>query len=136
MSRSKTSAVRMSAAEFEAKASELRLAGLTIRQIASRLDRSVSGTAQALERALARTQKDAGDSMEAWRAVEVARLDRLLVAVWPMAIKGNLGAVDRALRIAERRAKLLGLDASVDVSATCNLTTMTDEQLRRLARGA
>lgn len=42
---------------------------------------------------------------------DAERLDQLLIAVWPMATKGSLGAVDRVLRLLERRAALLGLDA-------------------------
>jgi hypothetical protein len=35
----------------------------------------------------------------------------MLLALWPQVLKGNQGAIDRALRVMERRAKLLGLDA-------------------------
>jgi hypothetical protein len=40
------------------------------------------------------------------RALENDRLDRLHVAVWPAAAKGDVNAVDRALRISERRERL------------------------------
>lgn len=41
---------------------------------------------------------------------EVALLGSIQAAVVPKALDGQLGAVDRVLHIAERRAKLLGLD--------------------------
>jgi len=44
-------------------------------------------------------------------AMEVERLDAMLMAVWAKAKKGDVAAVDRVLKIQERRAKLLGLDA-------------------------
>jgi len=43
--------------------------------------------------------------------LELARLDALLMACWAQAKSGHLGAIDRALRVLDRRAKLLGLDA-------------------------
>jgi len=48
--------------------------------------------------------------------------------------KVRLGAVDRALRIAARRAALLGLDAPVTLAGV-DLTRLTDDQLLRLGRG-
>lgn len=39
-------------------------------------------------------------------ALEVDRLDRMHMAVWAKAARGDLGAVDRALRISERRERL------------------------------
>lgn len=40
------------------------------------------------------------------RALESDRLDRLHAAVWPKALKGELDAVDRILRLSERREKV------------------------------
>ena len=56
----------------------------------------------------------AGDGRENARTVrdlEVKRLDNIMIRRYPQAMDGNQGAVDRMLRIMERRAKLLGLDA-------------------------
>jgi hypothetical protein len=39
------------------------------------------------------------------------RLDRALNAMWQAVLDGNLQAIDRFLRVEERRAKLRGLDA-------------------------
>jgi hypothetical protein len=41
----------------------------------------------------------------------IGRLDRMLTAVWDKVRQGNERAIDTALRIEERRAKLNGLDA-------------------------
>ena len=45
------------------------------------------------------------------RTLELERLDKLWFAMYRQATQGNQGAVDRCIRIMERRAKLLGLDA-------------------------
>jgi hypothetical protein len=42
--------------------------------------------------------------------MELERLDRLFAAVWPLAIAGDLAAVDRVLKIMARRAKMEGFD--------------------------
>ncbi len=42
--------------------------------------------------------------------VEVARLDRLLMGVWPRAKKGDEHAARVALQISKRRSELLGID--------------------------
>ena len=39
-----------------------------------------------------------------------------MLGVWKQAKDGHLGAIDRVLKIQERRAKLLGLDAPSKVS--------------------
>lgn len=62
-------------------------------------------------RELERVQGYVNGLAEDVKELEVQRLDRLLLAVWKKAAEGDLGAVDRALRIMERRARLLGLDA-------------------------
>ncbi len=42
--------------------------------------------------------------------LELKRLDELMFALWDRAIQGEFKAVDRVLKIMERRAKILGLD--------------------------
>lgn len=49
-------------------------------------------------------------------AAEISRLeqeslDQMQASVWAQALSGHMGALDRVLRIMERRARLLGLDA-------------------------
>ncbi len=59
------------------------------------------------------------EAAEDARSLEQARLDALLRAVWDLAMTGDLPAVDRVLKISERRSRLLGLDAPqrVDLGA-------------------
>jgi hypothetical protein len=52
------------------------------------------------------------------KEVELARLDRLQVAIWEAVIKGDVQAIDRYLKIMKRRAELLGLDAPVKADVT------------------
>jgi hypothetical protein len=51
------------------------------------------------------------ESVEQARALELLRLDEIMNGgVWQRAKDGDLGAIDRVLKIMERRARLLGLD--------------------------
>ena len=51
------------------------------------------------------------ENVDEVRTIELQRLDSLLFSIWPEAQKGTLKAVDMVVKIMERRAKLLGLDA-------------------------
>jgi hypothetical protein len=55
-------------------------------------------------------ERTIGNPAKELRDLEAARLDRLQEQPWLQAVQGNLAAIDRCLRIMERRAKLLGLD--------------------------
>ena len=110
---SKTSERRLVAAERQGQALDLRKAGVSFPAIAKQLGyRSVASAYDAVLAALKRTQQEPADEV---RRLAVERLDRILFAVWKRAIDPNdpqqFEALDRVLRIEQRRAKLLGLDA-------------------------
>lgn len=100
---------RLEAAERQRQALQLRQAGVAYEDIAQRLGYSGRSSAwRSVMSALKQTLQEPADEV---RTLELERLDRMLLGLWPQAVHGNQGAVDRALRIMERRAKLLGLDA-------------------------
>lgn len=91
------------------QALELRKAGATYDQIALQLGYSQrSGAHHAVQRGLSDFMQPVADDV---RALELARLDTLLMGLWNAARNGNIGAVDRAIKIMERRSAYLGLDA-------------------------
>lgn len=125
---SKTSQRRIEAVEKQKKALDLRKAGATYGAIAKQLGyANDSGAEHAVKAALKATVQDAADSV---RELELERLDALLLNMWSQVQKGNQGAVDRVLRIMERRAKLLGLDAPTKSQVT--IEKMTDDELIKL----
>jgi len=109
---SKTSPRRIEAAAKHVEALQLRKAGATYQQIADTLGYSVAGAEKAVKSALADMKHEPAQELI---ILERARLDALLMGIWAQAVKGNQGAIDRALRIMERRAKLLGLDMPVQM---------------------
>jgi hypothetical protein len=107
---------RLSAAERQRNALELRKAGIGYQQIADALGyRGVSGAYYAVQSALKRTMREPSKAV---RALEQARLDKILSAVWPAAISGDLNAIDRVLKIMARRAALLGLNSPRKIAPT------------------
>jgi hypothetical protein len=121
--------------ERDNQAVELRRRGLSHRQIAAQMGyKSPSSAYDAIERALAESSREAHDEV---RALELGRLDDMRRICWRILASKHitvsqgrvithpetgeivtddmplLQAIDRLLRISERTAKLLGLDAPV-----------------------
>ena len=115
MPESKSSPRRIAAKERQKQALELRIAGVTFQTIADRVGyKSPQAAWDAVSRALAEIPRPAAEQL---RALDVERLDKLEVAVWPRALRGEPDAVLSALRILGQRAKLLGLEVPVPTIA-------------------
>ncbi len=138
------------AAVRSVQALELRIAGGSYRQIAKTLDVSVSVAHHYVVEALRETREVAIERAEELKIVELARLDS-----WTLKLTSGRTltprVVDTLLRISERRARLLGLDAPVKrefsgpgggpiqiapASTRWDLTKLSNEQLDELERMA
>lgn len=109
----KTRPKQLKARLRDAEAVELRLAGKVYREIAEELGYADAGEAyHAVQRSIARVE---AEGVEQLREVEQARLEKLHGAFWGDAVAGDGKAADRALRISERRSRLMGLDGPVKV---------------------
>jgi hypothetical protein len=105
-------AQRAAVAQRRRQAIALRLGGADLQTIADRLGYSSRAAVSVdIQRAHEAALREAGADIEVWRALELGRLDRLQLAVWSSAMGGNCRAADVALRIIDRRCRLLGLDA-------------------------
>jgi hypothetical protein len=105
-------------AERRVKAFNLRKAGATYRDIAKQLEVEHSTIVQDVKAVMKELQKEQLVEADSYRAMELERLDAMQTQMWSQVQKGNQGAVDRVLRIMERRSKLLGLDAPTKVAPT------------------
>lgn len=115
--------------EDEIKALELRRAGVTYPEIGQQLGINPGTAHRYVFAALARTQQEPADEV---RKIEVDRLDRMQRAYWPGVLRGDEKAGQLMLRIQERRAKLLGLDAPVKHDVT--LTDAVSAEIAELAQ--
>lgn len=110
-SESKASPRRVEAAVRQQEALQLRLRGQTYREIAEATGyASESGARKAVETALQAIRDECEETAEEVRSMELQRLDKMLDGVWSSAIGGDPKGIEAALKIMDRRAKLLGLD--------------------------
>lgn len=117
-------------AQRREKAIQLRLAGATFDQIAEQCGFTDRSSAYAAVRR--GVQRIGREQAEELFDVDNARLDRLLMAVWPKAMQGDLAAVDRVLAIMQRRARMLGYDG-VGITMQTQVTTDDGKQQITLA---
>ena len=106
------------AAERRIKALELRKTGLSYRAIGDALGVSHGQAYNDVMRALRQLAKKQDGIAEELRILEDQRLDDMLAPMMTQAKRGNQGAVDRVLRIMDRRARLWGLDAPQKIAPT------------------
>ncbi|WP_327415412.1 hypothetical protein [Streptomyces sp. NBC_01233] len=133
---SASKAKRAEVAERRKNAIQMVLAGLDYETIAERLGYASRGAAhtdvtRALTANLADLKKEAGTLRE----VQARRYQRLLAAVWPKALKGDLKAVETAARLTDRVVKLYGLAEPdrLDLDVTGQVTA---EDLMEIIRNA
>jgi len=136
MSESKTSQRRLRAIERQRQALELRKAGVAFDEIARTLGYAGPSSAyRAVMSALKRTLQEPADEV---RKLELARLDRAQRTAWERMLQGDLDALGKVLKIMERRAKLLGLEAPTKIAPTDpsgehEFHLSEDERIRRTA---
>ena len=104
--------------ERQLQALDLRKAGFTYRAIGDRLGVDYTTAYKDVQSELKRLSALALDSAGELRQMELERLDMLTKGLEPMAAVGKPDAVSAYLRVMERRAKLLGLDAPVRQEVT------------------
>ena len=109
--KSKTAPARVTADMLRRQAVQLRMAGCTLEEIGKQIGRSKGSVSKYINQALAEFARDTEEAIAEVKRMEDARIERLIRAHWPQAIKGHLAATDRVIRLMERKARLHGLDA-------------------------
>lgn len=118
MSRSKTSPPSVGKLENRRKAVQLRKAGFTYQEIADQIGMTRGNAYKLVAEAMQEFKTESAEEAQEVKRVELARLDHATRAIWSQVANGNHGAIDRLLRIMDRRAKLLGLDAPSKLAPT------------------
>ena len=114
------------------QAIKLRQAGATLEDIARQLGfKGAAGAYKSVMRELGATAQDHGEGTEAVRQLELQRLDQMQFPLWPQVLSGDVQATTTALRIQERRAALLGLDAPKQIEARVRIDVMSWNQALR-----
>lgn len=90
------------------KALDLKMSGLFWQDVADQLGyNSAQAACKAVHDMLKRTEREITAE---YRAVAVMRLDGLLQSIWTKVLAGDIQAVMTAVKIEDRRGKLMGLD--------------------------
>lgn len=112
--------------ETEARALDLRKRGYTFAEIGKQLGITMQGAHLAVHRALDKIASLGAEEARDLRRIELERLDRLQKALAPKANKGNAESARALLRVMDRRARLLGLDAPVKSDLNFNATGLAE----------
>ena len=114
------------------QAVQLRVLGFTHEAIAKEVGYSTpSASYKAVMRELNATARDHSESNEALRTLELKRLDQWLQSITTQAVRGDLSAVNTAVRISESRRNLLGLDAPKQLEARIKVDVISWNQALR-----
>lgn len=140
MAKAETSAGTLSTAERRAFVLTLRKTGATYRKIAAAAVQRYGGESlpdgwderyayKDTMRELERLRETMHEDCQFVLQVELERLDRLMEAMWSRAADGDEAAIDKVLKIMDRRAKYLGLDArfKVDLTTPVHVTISYDD---------
>jgi DNA-binding NarL/FixJ family response regulator len=121
-----------------ASAFELRKTGMSLREIAQRLSVSHETIRKDINEIAKQYFEEARESHREIVAMDLLRLDEMTFGVWDKARSGDTKAIEAVLKIMERRAKMLGMDAqqttkSVQLNVTPEqISEMTDDELQQL----
>ena len=117
----KSSVRRIRTTEKTLRALELRKQGLNYTQIGEELGCNRSTACRYVLSELENLADKCREEAVHVRDLELQRLDALYLKAWEAVEEGDLPSIDRCLRVQERRAKLLGLDAAEKVEHSGDL---------------
>ncbi len=137
--RSKTSGITLTAKERKITAVSMRKSGATFATIGAALGVSEAQAHRYVTGALRELAEQTSETAQELRVLEAERLDALLSGLWVKATAGDTLAVNAALRIMERRARLFGLDTLPQPPESSEPTAITvrfeDPELARIETG-
>lgn len=112
----KASGITKARRERMAEALRLREGGATYNEIAAKLGVSRTMAFEDVQTALKEITREPAETV---LTMELQRIDHLWMRAYTMAMKGDMGAMDRAIKLIDRRITLHGLDVNrsqVDVT--------------------
>tara|TARA_Y100000588_G_scaffold329325_1_gene365415 strand:- start:3396 stop:3812 length:417 start_codon:yes stop_codon:yes gene_type:complete len=110
--------------------------GHDAQRISDELDIPLDRVNDIIRAALKRLTKEMKSAAEGIRSLELSRLDEMQTAIWQDCMDGKLTAIDRVLKIMERRSKLVGLDAPdrLDVKTDIRIEQMNEAKDRLMSK--
>lgn len=128
-SKTQNTVEKLSKADLTQKVLDLRRKGYTHREIAVELRITRRQVSKVLDDAYAAVARECKESAEQQVRLQMDRLEWMLKSLNERIEGGHVGSVEAALRILERQAKLLGLDAPTKQEVKVQYSELTDEEL-------
>lgn len=104
----------------------MRKAGLTYEAISDAIGVSKQQVHRIVRAALVELAEETREEAETLRQLELERIESLFSQAYSQATQGNLAAIDRCVKLCERRCKILGLDAPSRSEVTASLTSTNE----------
>jgi transcriptional regulator len=120
-----TGKVAIVSAERKVKALELRKAGVSYRAIGDNLGVSKQAAHAMVKGVLEELGSELAETGKQVLHLELARLDEMTFKIWPDVRRGDHEAIKIALRICERRSRLLGLEEVAQNTLNVDLSEFT-----------
>lgn len=127
---SPTSPTAIARRERDLRCVNLRRAGMAWQDIATQLGYSDPG--HAYQRFMVIMKDYPREDVETARDVEADRYDQLQRAIWAKCLQGDTWAIDRALKLMDQRARLLGLNVPVRQTIEVLTESTVDAAIREL----
>lgn len=108
---------------------KLKLRGLSQREIAARYNVSDATVSRVLKRQLSVYRENNMHEINELVSIEEGRLDEMYKALQPKIEKGDSRAIEAGIKISERRAKLLDLDAAQKLELSGSLVQFINEDM-------
>lgn len=135
MAESRNLAKRAALAQRRAQAIEMKLAGMTYRQIADKLGYANTGTvSNDINRAFEQAVIDREHHIDVLIEEQIQILDRMRRAAWPAAIKGDTRSIDIVLKCVDRATKLLRLTPEAQVNVQVFTVDSIERRIKELDR--
>lgn len=122
--------------EARAGAMELRRQGLTYRQIAAKMNIGVKTAYDYVQAELLWLREHTAEDTYAVRDIELDRCEAMINSLWKRIKDGDAAAVAVAVRVMERKARLLGLDAPVRSESMTASMAFTPEEAAKMSNDA
>lgn len=92
-----------------------RIAGYSVRAIAEELGITTNNVVILFREADELLVRQCEHELAEMRRLELERLDAIQLSIWDQATQGDYEAIDRVLKISERRAKIAGFEAAIRI---------------------
>jgi len=133
---SPTAKRKLTAAQRREQALQRRIGGWTFQRIGDELGITRQSAHSLVVKALADLNERVMESAAELQRLELERLDTMNNAIWGAVLSGDVGAVDRAIKIQARRSALLGLDAPKKTeNKNYDMSILPKSHVKRIADG-